>query len=152
MPVQKYNPKKLTGAWKGLIGTRPFLVPFIGGFMDDEIITAKYTEARTSTHEGADGTVTIVLSASELAEVTIMLSQGAVANALLSVLQPSAKRNFLPVGSFNFEDLNGLTLIKSPRAWIEETAEISFGKTVKGRSWKFKLAEAELFVGGSVDF
>jgi len=152
MALQKYNPKKMTGSWKGLIGgTRPFVVQFAGGFMDT-FINAKYSGDRVTEHEGADGTVTIVLNASELAMVTLHLSQGAPANLLLTRLFGSAKRNYLPVGAFTFEDLNGTTLIKSPQAYIKTTAEIEFGKEVKGRSWVFGLTEAELRVGDAGDF
>lgn len=152
MPLQKYNPKRMTGSWKGIIGTRPFAVQFVGGWMDDEMVTASYAGDRVTEHEGADGTVTIVLNASELATVKIMLSQGAPINDQLSQLFPSAKRNYLPVGAFDFVDLNGTTKIKSPRAWLKTTAEIVFGKEVKGREWTFGLSDAELFVGGAGNF
>lgn len=155
MGVQKYNPKKVAGSWKGTIGGsgRPFVVPFVGGFMDDTFINAKYADDRVTEHVGADGTITIVLNANELAMVTLTLSQGAPANALLSKLIPSAKRNYLPVGVFTFEDLNSRsTKIKSPQAWLKTVAEIEFGKEVKGRAWTFGLSDAELAPGDADDF
>lgn len=152
MSLLKYNPKRIVGSWSGRIGTRDFVVPFVGGFMDDTFITAQYAEDRVTEHQGADGTVTIVLNASELATVTLSLSQGAPANELLSQLMPSGKRNILPVGVFTFEDLNGSSRIKSHEAWIRTSAPIEFGKEVKGREWVFGLSEAELFAGAAGDF
>jgi hypothetical protein len=152
MALQKYNPKKVIGSWKPIVRLRPLVVPFNGAFMADTFINAKYADDRVTEHVGADGTVTIVLNASELAMVTLTLSQGAPANTLLSRLYGSAKRNLMPVGVFNFEDLNSNTLIKSPQAWIKTTAEIEFGKDVKARQWVFGLSEAELMIGESGEF
>jgi hypothetical protein len=148
----KYNPKRVVGSWSGKVGDREFVVPFDGGFMDDSIITASYNSERVTEHEGADGTVTIVLNASELATVTLALVQGSPANELLSQLYGKAKLNYLPVGVFHFEDLNGTTVIKSPEAYIKTVAEIGFGKDVKAREWGFGLTEAELFAGASGEF
>lgn len=155
MALQKYNPKRLIGSWKGSIGrsARPFVAQFDGtGYMDDTFITAKYDEDRVTVHKGADGTISIVLNANEYAQVTMTFSQGAPINTVLSRLYGSAKRNYLPVGVFNFEDLNGDSRIKAPQAWIEMVADIEFGKDIKGRQWRFGLSEAELFVGGAGDF
>lgn len=152
LPLLKFNPKRLTGSWSGSIGTRDFLVPFDGGFMEDTIITASYNADRVTEHVSADGTVTIVVNADELATVKLMLVQGNPANELLSQLIASARRNVLPVGVFSFEDLNGSTKIKSPEAYIKTFAEISFGNEVKGREWTFGLKDAELVAGAGGDF
>lgn len=152
LPLLKFNPKRLVGSWAVTLGTRDIIVPFDGGYMDDTIITASYNEDRVTEHVGADGTVTIVVNANELATVKLSLVQGNPSNEMLSQLIASARRNVLPVGVFHFEDLNGTTVIKSPEAYIKTFAEITFGNEVKGREWSFGLKDAELVAGAGGDF
>lgn len=148
----QYNPKRIVGSWSGQIaGGRDFAAAFNGGFMDDQIITASYNSDRVTEHEGADGTVTLVLSGSDLATLSIFLVQGNPLNDYLSQLTPSKTRAFLPTGVMNWKDLDtGTTVIKSPTAYIKTSAPIEYGNEVKGREWVFGLVEAELVVGGGV--
>lgn len=151
MALRKYNPKKITGSWKGKIGTREFSIQF-EGYMDGTFVQAEYDEDAVTEHVGSDGTVTVVLNANKKATVTITLVQGSPTNDELSKFVPDAARNFLPVGQLNFEDLNGTTKVKSAQSWIRKTSPVEFSNTVTGREWKFGLADAEIVVGGAGDF
>lgn len=152
MARHKWNPKKITGSFKGLAGSRNFAVDLGQGYMDGTFLTAEYNEDRVTAHTGADGTTTFVLNPNETALVVVTFVQGSDVHAFLSQLVPSAKRNFMPVGTLNFDDLNGQTKIKSANAVIQKTAPVSFGKDVSGWAWSFLLAEAEINPGGAVDF
>lgn len=152
MATRKFNPKRITGSFKGTIGGRDFVVAFQACFMDGSFINANYNAARITEHVGSQGDVTIVLNADKTATVTVTLVQGAPQNAQLSNLIPDADRNFLPVGVLNFEDLNGNTKVKGPEAYIKETAPIEYSNVVVGRAWVFGIASAELFVGEANDF
>lgn len=152
MARHKWNPKKITGSFKGQVGSRSFAIDLAQGYMDGTFLTAEYNEDRVTAHVGSDGTTTFVLNPNELALVTVTLVQGSPVHQLLSQLVPSAKRNFMPVGTLNFDDLNGQTKIKSADAVIQKTAPVAFGKDVQGWAWSFLLAEAEINPGGAEDF
>jgi hypothetical protein len=142
----KFNTRRLTGSWKGAT-PRDFAAVFEGGYMDGTFLEAKYNGPRVSEHEGADGTVTVVLNASSLAQATITLSQGNPLNEYLSFLIADAKRDYFPVGAFDFADLNGTTKVKAPKSYIKESAPVLFGNQVQGRAWIFGLVEATIIAG-----
>lgn len=152
MARHKWNPKKITGSFKGQIGARPFAVDLSQGFMDGTFLTAEYNEDRVTVHNGADGTTTFVLNPNETALVVVTFVQGSSVHQLLSQLVPSSKRNYMPVGTLNFDDLNGQSKIKSSDTVIQKHAPIAFGKDVQGWAWSFILADAEINVGGAEDF
>lgn len=142
----KFNPRRLTGSWKGN-APRDFAAVFDGGFMDGTFLEAKFNGPRVSEHEGSDGTVTVVLNASSLATATITLSQGNPLNEYLSFLVSDAKRDFFPRGAFDWVDLNGSTKVKAPKAYIKESAPVIFGNQVQARAWIFGLVEATIIAG-----
>lgn len=152
MATRKFNPKRITGSFKGNVGGREFAVKFNGGFMDGSFVQASFNADRITEHVGSQGDVTLVLNADKTATVTVTLSQGAAQNAELSNLIPDADKNFLPVGALDFEDLNGNTKVKGPEAYIKTVAPIEYGNAVVGRAWVFGIASAELFVGEGQDF
>lgn len=152
MARYKWNPKKITSSFKGTIGQRPFAVDLSTGFMDGTFLTAEFDEDRVTPHTGADGTTTFVLNPNETASLVITLVQGSAAHQELSNLVPSAKRNYMPVGTWNTDDLNGGTAIKSSGSVIRKHAPVAFGKDVQGWAWSFILAEAEINVGGAEEF
>lgn len=136
--LKKYNPKKINGSWNNI----QFL-----GYMDGTFIEAEYAEDQLTTHVGAQGDVTYVLNANQLATITITLIQGSPTNQQLSNLVPSASRNTIPTGAFSLTDLNGQTVISGANAAIVKTAKVDFGKTLTGRQWKFVIPEAVITVG-----
>lgn len=146
----KFNVRRLTGSFKGN-KPRDFAAIFDGGFMDGSFLEAKFNGPRVSEHEGADGTVTVVLNASSLATATVTLSQGNPLNEYLSFLIPDAKRDFFPVGAFDWVDLNGSTKVQAPKAYIKESAPVLYGSQVQGRAWIFGLVEATIIAGKGED-
>lgn len=151
MAVHKYNPKKITGSWKGQIGTREFAVQF-SGYMDGTFVTAEYDEEAATKHIGAQGEASVVLNCNKGAKIVITLIQGSDVNDKLSDLVGDANRNYLPVGVLTFEDLNGTTKIKAAEAWILKTSKVEFGKDITAREWTFDTGEADIHVGGAGDF
>jgi hypothetical protein len=151
MAVEKYNPKRITGSWKGTVGAREFAVQF-SGFMDGTFVTAEYDEAQTTKKIGAQGDAAVILNCNKGAKVVITLMQGADINTDLSELVPDGKRNYLPVGTLTIEDLNGTTLVKAAEAWIEKMAKIEYAKDLTPREWTFDTGEADIRVGAAGDF
>jgi hypothetical protein len=146
MATRKYNPKKITGSYKGSIGARQFAIQFVG-FMDGTFLTADYDEDAVTKHVGSQGDATFVLNANRGASVTLMLVQGSPTNDQLSDLVPNAKLNYMPVGVLTIKDLNGTTEFESADAVIKRRAKVEFGKEVTGREWVFDCGDADIYVG-----
>lgn len=151
MALRKYNPKRITGSWKGSVGGKDFAVQFVG-YMDSTFITAEFDEDHVTKHVGGQGEVSFVLNANKGGVVTVTLVQGSPSNDQLSNLVPDADRNRLPVGVLTFEDLNGTTKVKSKEACIKRTSNVEFGKDLSARAWAFECADLDLHVGGAGDF
>lgn len=145
MPT-KFNPKRITGSFKGVVGGREFAVQFTG-YMDGTFIQASFNQDAVTEHVGSQGDVTLILNADKTATVTVTLAQGSASNGDLSNLVPDADNDYLPVGTLTFKDLNGTTKIKGPTSYIKKTAPIEFGNQVTGRQWVFGIPNAEITVG-----
>lgn len=148
MPVFKFNPRKLTGSWKGTVNGRNFAIQF-SGYMDGTKVSAEYDEDAVTKHVGEDGDVSVVISCNRGASVTVNLGQGTPVNKQLSDLVPNGKLDYLPIGVLTFEDLNGTTVIKAAQAWIKKSAKVEFGKSITGRGWVFDTADCDIDVGGA---
>lgn len=148
MPVFKYNPRRLTGSWKGKVNGRDFAIQF-SGYMDGTKVSAEYDEDAVTKHTGDDGEVSVVLNCNRGAGVTVTLVQGTPLNKALSDLVPNGKTNYLPIGVLSFEDLNGTTSIKAAQAWIKKSAKVEFTKGITGRAWLFDTADCDIDVGGA---
>lgn len=147
MATRKFNPKRITGSFKGVVGGREFAVQF-QGFMDGTFISAEFNEDQVTTHVGSQGDVSIVLNSNRTATVTFTLAQGSPTNGSLSNLVPDADIDFAPVGVLTFQDLNGTTKFKGAESWIQKTAPVEYSNEITGRAWIFGVARAEIFVGG----
>lgn len=145
--LKRYNPKKINSGFDPSAGGQDFHIPF-EGFMDGDFLEVEYDEDAVTVHTGADGATTFVLNANRTATATVTLIQGADANTDMSNATPDARRDWLPVGPFNINDLNGETLVTSSKAVIMKMTPIKFGKTVTARQWKLKLHDAEIAAGG----
>jgi hypothetical protein len=148
MPVLKYNPRRVTGSFKGSVNGRDFAIQF-SAYMDGSKVSAEYEEDAVTKHVGDDGEVSLVLNCNRGATVTIMLSQGSPSNKPLSDLVPNGKLDYLPIGVLSFDDLNGSTHIKAQEAWIKKSAKVEFAKSITGRSWTFDTADCDIDVGGA---
>lgn len=148
MPIFKYNPRRVTGSWKGTVNGRNFAVAF-SGYMDGTKISAEYDEDAVTKHVGDDGDVSVVINCNQGASVTITLAQGAANNDELSKLTPKGQIDYFPVGILDFKDLNGTTSIKAPQAWIKKMAKVEFAKGITGRAWTFDTANCDINAGNA---
>ena len=150
--LKKYNPRKINGGWspQGATTASKTTIQFLG-FMDGTFVEAEYAEDQVTTHVGAQGDVSVILNANQLATVTVTFIQGSPTNTELSKYVPSAKRNVVPTGPFSLSDLNGKTVISGANAFIRKTAKVEFAKNLTGRQWVFVIPEAEITVGEGGD-
>lgn len=133
--INKYNPKKVTGSWKGI----EFL-----GYMDGTFIEVEYEEDAVTAHVGSQGDVTYVLNANQLAKATITLILGSPTNDDLDAQVPDANANRLPTGDFQLKDPNGTFIVTSKDAVIMKKPKAEFSKSVTGRAWTFLLPQAQI--------
>ena len=134
-----YNPKKVTGSWRG--------ITFVGPF-NDEFFTVAANADATTEHVGAHGHVSVAINSDLSALATIRLVQGSPANLQLSALVPNAERNVLNSGPFLIKDLKGADAVFAESAWIKKVAELKFGNEVVAREWMFFLEKAVITIGG----
>lgn len=142
MAIKKYNPKKVTGSWSPPGKT---IIPV--GFMDGTFLEVEFDEDAVTTHVGADGTVSAVLNANQMATVTLTLTQTSPTNKELSDQIADADADRLPAGTMNWKDLNGNSVVDGESAFLIKTAKIDFGKSVSGRQWRWKIPKAKISVG-----
>lgn len=142
MAVKKWNPKKLTGSWSpGTVTIQPV------GFMDGSFLEVSFNEEAVTVHVGADGVVSYILSANEVATLTLTLAQTSPSCAALSAQAPNAAANRLPSGPMSWRDLNGNTLIESQDVVLAQVPKAGFGKSIEGRQFKFFLPHAKIVLG-----
>lgn len=140
--IKKFSPKKIRGGWNKI----PFL-----GYMDSSFVEIEYDEDAVTPHVGAQGDVTFILNANQMAKATITLIQGSPTNEALSKLTPDPSRDFMPTGAFALVDLNGTTIVSGDKAVIQKSAKVEFSKTLTGRKWTFLIPQAQINVGAGGD-
>jgi len=149
--IAPFNPRRVTGSFTGTVAGRPFSVQLIG-FAKGQFIKCTFDEARVTKHMGGQGDAAFVMNASTASKVQFSLLQGADANEELSKLIPDAKRNYLPVGTLSFKDLNGTTLFHSDEAVIEVVPDAGFGDDLVNRDWGFTCGDSDINVGAAEEF
>lgn len=145
------NPLRITGSFTGQVAGRQFSVQ-LAGFAKGQFIKCTYDEARVTKHAGGQGDHVLVMNTSTATKVQFSLLQGAPANDDLSKLIPDAKRNYLPVGTLSFKDLNGTTVFHSDEAVIEVVPDAGFGDDAVNRDWGFTCGESDINVGSAGAF
>jgi hypothetical protein len=123
--------------------------PGEGGFIKAEKKTDDF-----EVQEMADGAVIFSYTGSRLWIVTITCSQTSQANTILSALRETdvaasrAGQGGIGVVPGIVTDLNGATLLVSPRARILAPPSVEFSNKAKDRDWKIAFTDCLGFVGG----
>jgi hypothetical protein len=47
------------------------------------------------------------------------------------------------------KDLNGTSLVFSPKAWIIKPTNLGYAKSITNREWKFDCSDLSIFTGGN---
>jgi hypothetical protein len=107
------------------------------GYSDGEYFTATQTKKSFVIVEGTDGTVARSKTNSRIIEMSIILLQVSASNDFLSQLLAADENapNGAGIGSFVLQDMQGTTLIKCSRTWIEGPADVSLDRGAKERKW-----------------
>lgn len=126
-------------------------IPITGGFDDGEFIRIERDTEVFGDKVGTDGSVTRFKTNDDRATVTIILMQTADANDQLSTLLISDKNapNGFGVGRLLIQDLNGRSLHESAQAWVQDFADVAYGREATAREWPIRVAQLQNFIGGT---
>lgn len=121
------------------------------GVSDGSFVKLTYDVDHVTKHKGAQGHVTVLISADDGGSLTITLSQSSPTNDRLSAIAAAQRRK--GVGLIRkpllLKHINGTTLAVGPEAWIKKTPDTEFSDVHSNREWVLDIAHLNLFVGGS---
>lgn len=124
-------------------------VSFAGRSLDHgrdegDFVTTEFTKEGTTTHVGADGSVTVSQTADQSGKATISCMSTSSTHRLLNALY-ELQRGALGVsfGVFEIADLNNLLVERSAEAWIQAAPSNAYGAEVGKRAWVIGLARLE---------
>lgn len=144
MTANVYSSDEVAGTFAG--------IPLGDGRAPDDFIVISANEPeRNSMSVGADGEVTYSQSHDNTHTVTVKLTQGSEANALLSAVLNTdlAKSGGNGIGPFSIIDKNGISVFLDPEARIMGWPDKTYGpKGDKILEWKFACPNPKRFEGG----
>ncbi len=138
---KNYDPGRVVASFKGIQ---------ILGFMDGTFISGERAEDAFEMAVGAQGDVTRVRNRNRTGTVTMTLQAASPSNDLLSAQAILDELSGIGYGPLLVKDLNGLTVIEAPIAWIKKSPTVEFGDEASGREWIFDCADLILVVGGAI--
>jgi hypothetical protein len=143
MPVKQYDPRDVIITWGPII---------IEGVADGTFVAIEFDEDAATKHVGAQGDVTVTISANRGAGAMITLGQASPSNDKLSAAAALQRRrgNGLVKMPFTVKHINGTTLASTPEAWIKKEPAVEFGQEHSNREWALDIGELTLAVGGSL--
>ncbi len=121
------------------------------GFADGEFIKIERDAEDFTLVYGTDGETTRSKTNKRGAKITIMLMQTSDSNILLSGVSELDRlgSNGAGMGSLLIEDLNGTSLHKADKVWIEKRPDVSYDREAKSREWVLRTGDLEDIVGGT---
>lgn len=140
--MRQYSPEDIVLTWGPIL---------FKGFGDGTMVTIEYDEDAVTKHVGAQGDVTVTMSANHGASIMVTLGQASPTNDLLSAhaLAQRQPGNGLVAFPFLLKHINGSTLAETPECWIKKEPPIEFGGEHSNREWAFDSAIMIMQVGGS---
>ncbi len=121
------------------------------GATDGTFVVIEYDEDAVKKHTGAQGDVTVTISANDGGSVTWTGNQGTPTHDRLSAIAALQRKK--GVGLIKkpilVKHTNGNTLVVGPEAWIKKVPKTEFGAEHNPREWIFDIAHLNLFVGSS---
>lgn len=120
------------------------------GFADGEFVNFSRKTDTFSESTGVDGDTTRVKSNDKTGILNIVLSMSSPSNDVLSILHNLDERTNKGVVPVVIKDMNGTTTVFSGKGWIRKPSDLSGSKDVTTRTWTIVMANANVFVGGSI--
>ena len=110
---------------------------------EGDFLSTEYTTEQTTTHVGADGSITVSQSADESGKATINCMSTSDTHRLLTALYERQRAQGVAFGVFEITDLNNRIVERSAQAWIQAAPANAYGPTVGKRAWVLGLAKLE---------
>ena len=126
-------------------------VPIDGGWGDGAFIEVIQEADDFVTVVGSDGDVTRSKTNDRRATVNLTLTQGALANSLLSVVSnlDRTSPNGAGVGPLLIKDNQGTTLFEAEHSWVMKPPDVTFDRTATNRVWKIGCANLRRLDGSN---
>lgn len=141
MALLTYSPKDITISLAGL--------HTISGYVDGTFIKISKDVAPFKTAVAMDGETARLFQEDGTYTVDITLAQSSSSNSVLSTLWNIDAATQLGKFPIFVRDGNGQTTFFSAMSWIEQAPDVTFGKDIESRTWKFRCCYAGLTVGGA---
>lgn len=122
----------------------------IGGWTEgDDVIQMERLNDSASHSIGADGEMTLSLSADRSGVMRFNLQQSSESNAVLSgLINVQENGAFVPV-FVQFKDTRGNDLASGTQGYIPRPANMARGTAVNGQEWSVVVERLDMLVGGS---
>lgn len=142
MSVKNYDPNNVKITIAGF--------PIDRGLADGTFVTVAREADAFTDQAGSDGQVVRIKSNDNRATITITLMQSSEVNGFLSALHNSDRNDpdGQGVGSFQLQDLNGDSSIRSATCWVQKMAEYEAAREPTDRVWTLRCGDLRDFIGG----
>lgn len=98
---------------------------------------------------GADGIMSVALSADKSGVFSYRLQQTSPSNATLSALVGAQENGaFIPIFT-QFKDLGGVDLASGTQGYIRKTAPVTRGVGLNGQLWEIVVERLDMLLGGN---
>jgi|GEM_PF-2133626 len=128
-----HNPQKIKASFAGR--------SLDHGRDDGDFITTEFNKEQTTTHVGADGSVTVSQTADQSGKATLSCMSTSDTHRLLTALFERQRLLGVSFGVFEVADLNNQIVEQSAEAWIMSAPSNAYGAEVGKRSWVLGLAK-----------
>lgn len=123
-------------------------VTFAGRSLDHgrdegDFVSTEYNKEQTTTHVGADGSVTVSQTADQSGKATINCMSTSDTHRLLTALYERQRVVGVEFGVFQILDINNAVVERSAQAWIQAAPANAYGAEVGKRAWVLGLAKLE---------
>jgi hypothetical protein len=109
-----------------------------------DFVSVKRKSPKLSSVASADGSVVVVESYDDRADVTVTCAQNSSLNARLQAMYDARA-----VGAFSLKDLNGSVRAEAGAMWIVDLPEVKRGKESTDHVWPFECAELVTEIAGA---
>jgi hypothetical protein len=117
---------------------------------EGDFLSTEYLAQQTTTHVGADGSVTVSQTANQAGKATINCMSTSDTHRLLTALYERQRAFGVSYGVFELADLNNQIVERAAEAWIESAPPNAYGAEVGKRAWVLGLAKLERSSEGTV--
>jgi len=138
--TKDYDPKKV------VVTIGPYTAE---GFADGSFITATRNNQTWNTVSGASGEHARSKSNDKSGTFELTLLQTSATNDILNQYMLLDENS--NAGKFNFgiTDENGITVVASTQAWVQQPPSVEFGKELGDRAWTIESGSILFTVGGT---